>query len=296
MPSLPPLECLRFFEAAARRESFTKAAGELHVTPSAVAYRIKVLEEHLGGSLFRRGHRGVRLNGCGKAYLKDVQRILNEIQAVTERRRSDCSTQRLKLVSVEVVAEKWLMPRLVAFRASHPGVVVELETNHRGVDHAQRDFDLWIAYIGETAAPRPEGLCEETLYEEELFPVCSPALLEARGKPGDPVELYEWPLLYDLGWDTDWPYWFARQGKLPADMSRASGFRLYSMVIKAAVEGMGTAIGHSRVIAGELERGDLVPLFDRQVEAPARCCLITTAAARRKPGVHAFREWILKEA
>ena len=145
MPPLPPLECLRFFEAAARRESFAKAAEELHVSSSAVAYRVKVLEGHLGGTLFERGHRGVRLNGRGKAYLKDVQRILAEIQAVTERRRADSGTQRPKLVSVEAVAEKWLMPRLADFQLSHPGVVIELETNHRGVDPARRDFDIWIA-------------------------------------------------------------------------------------------------------------------------------------------------------
>ena len=296
MPPLPPLECLRFFEVAARRESFVKAAEELHVSSSAVAHRIKVLEKHLDGALFDRSHRAVRLNGRGKAYLKDVQRILAEIQVVTERRRGDSGIQRLKLVSVEAVAEKWLMPQLADFQVSHPGVVIELETNHRGVDPARRDFDIWLAYVGETAAPRPEGLFEETLYEENLLPVCSPSLIEARGRPCDPVDLHDWPLLYDLGWDTDWPYWFARQGKPSPDLSRASGFRLYSMVVDAAVEGMGTAMGHSRVIAREMERGELVPLFDRQVEAPARCCLITTADSRRNPGVRAFREWILKEA
>ena len=295
MPPLPPLECLRFFEVAARRESFAKAAEELHVSSSAVAHRIKVLEKHLDGALFDRSHRSVRLNGRGKAYLKDVQRILAEIQVVTERRRGDSGTQRLKLVSVEAVAEKWLMPQLADFKVSHPGVVIELETNHRGVDPARRDFDIWLAYVGETAAPRPEGLFEETLYEENLLPVCSPSLIEARGRPGDPVELHDWPLLYDLGWDTDWPYWFARQGKPSPDLSRASGFRLYSMVVDAAVKGMGAAMGHSRVIAREMERGALVPLFDRQVEAPARCCLITTADSRRNPGVRAFRKWILKE-
>ena len=139
MPPLPPLDCLRFFEAAARRESFAKAAEELHVSSSAVAHRIKVLEEHFGGVLFERRHRGVRLTGRGKAYLKDVQRILAEIQVVTERRRGESGTQRLKLVSVEAVAEKWLMPRLADFQLSHPGVVIELETNHRGVDTARRD-------------------------------------------------------------------------------------------------------------------------------------------------------------
>ena len=295
MPPLPPLECLRFFEAAARRESFVKAAEELHVSSLAVAHRIKVLEKHLDGALFDRSHRAVRLNGRGKAYLKDVQRIPAEIQVVTERRRGDSGTQRLKLVSVEAVAEKWLMPRLADFQVSHPGVVIELETNHRGVDPARRDFDIWLAYVGETAAPRPEGLFEETLYEEDLLPVCSPTLIETRGRPRDPVDLHDWPLLYDLGWDTDWPYWFARQGKPSPDLSRASGFRLYSMVVDAAVEGMGAAMGHSRVIAREMERGALVPLFDRQVKAPARCCLITTADSRRNPGVRAFRKWILKE-
>ncbi len=296
MPPLPPLECLRFFEVAARRESFAKAAEELNVSSSAVAHRIKVLEQHLHGALFERGHRGVRLNGRGKAYLKDVQRILAELRVATERRRGDTGTQRLKLVSVEAVAEKWLMPRLANFKLSHPGVVIELETNHRGVDPDSRDFDMWIAYVGETAAPRPEGLFEETLYEEDLLPVCSPTLIEARGRPVAPVDLHDWPLLYDLGWDTDWPYWFARQGAPSPDLSRASGFRLYSMVVAAAVEGIGTAIGHSRVIEREMERGALVPLFDRQVEAPARCCLITTADSRRNPGVQAFRDWILKEA
>ena len=266
------------------------------ISSSAVAHRIKVLEKHLDGALFDRSHRAVRLNGRGKAYLKDVQRILAEIQVVTERRRGDSGTQRLKLVSVEAVAEKWLMPRLADFQVSHPGVVIELETNHRGVDPARRDFDIWLAYVSETAAPRPEGLFEETLYEEDLLPVCSPSLIEARGRPRDPVELHDWPLLYDLGWDTDWPYWFARQGKPSPDLSRASGFRLYSMVVDAAVEGMGAAMGHSRVIAREMERGALLPLFDRQVKAPARCCLITTADSRRNPGVRAFRKWIRNKA
>ena len=295
MLSFPPLECLRFFEAAARRESFTKAAEELNVSSAAVAHRIKVLETYLGNTLFERVHRGVRLNRHGKSYLKDVQRILAEIQVVTQHRRNDPGTQRLKLVSVEAVAEKWLMPSLADFKLAHPGVVIELETNHRGVDPDGRDFDIWIAYVGETAAPHPEGQFEETLYDEDLLPVCSPTLLEARGRPGDTVALYDWPLLYDLGWDSDWSYWFARQGKPSPNLSRASGFRLYSMVVAAAVEGMGVAMGHPMVIAREMERGALVSLFDRQVEAPARCCLITTAESRRKPGVRTFRKWILKK-
>ena len=119
---------------------------------------------------------------------------------------------------------------------------------------------------------REDTLLEETLYEEELLPVCSPALL------------------------ADWSYWFARQGESTPDLSRASGFRLYSMLVQAAVHGIGAAIGRPMLIARELEIRTLVPLFDRQSEAPERCCLITTAASRQRPEVRAFREWVLDEA
>ena len=134
------------------------------------------------------------------------------------------------------------------------------------------------------------------LYEENLLPVCSPALLAARGRPDGPAGLDGWPLLYDLGWDADWSYWFARQGEPTPDLSRASGFRLYSMLIQAAVHGIGAAIGRPMLIARELENRTLVRVFDQQVKAPERCCLITTAASRQRPEVQAFREWVLEEA
>ena len=207
----------------------------------------------------------------------------------------------MRIVSVEAVAEKWLLPRLASFKAAHPGIAIELETNHRGVDPSRRDFDAWFACSGETSAPRPlsrreDTLLEETLYKELLLPVCSPALLAARGRPRGPAELRDWPLLYDLGWDADWSYWFARQGEPTPDLSRASGFRLYSMLVQAAANGLGAAIGRPMLIAHELEKRILVPLFDRQEEAPERCCLITTAASRQRPELQAFREWILREA
>ena len=233
--------------------------------------------------------------------------------------------RRVRIVSVEAVAEKWLVPRLAAFKAEHPVVAIELETNHRGVDPDRRDFDAWLAYTGETAAPRPvarreDTLLEETLFEEDLLPVCSPALLAARGRPGKPADLGGWPLLYDLGWDADWSYWFARQGEPTPDLSRASGFRLYSMLVEAAVNEIGAAIGRpmliareledrtlgcgvtavaiylAMLIARELEDRTLVRVFDQQVKAPERCCLITTAVSRQRPEVQAFREWVLEEA
>ena len=126
-------------------------------------------------------------------------------------------------------------------------------------------------------------------------PRLQPGPARRTGRPDGPADLDRWPLLYDLGWDADWSYWFARQGRPSPDLSRASGFRLYSMVVQAASNGLGIAIGRPMLIAHELESRTLVPVFDTQAEAPERCCLIiTTAAARQRPEVQAFREWVLR--
>ena len=299
MRLLPPLENLRFFEAAARRQNFARAATELGVTPTAVGHRVRTLEKHLGVRLFDRLPRGVLLNRRGQTYLKEVQRILTEIQGVSARLRR--YPWPVRVVSVEAVAEKWLVPKLASFKALHPDIAIELETNHRGSDPNCRNFDAWFAYMGDTAAPRPvtrgdETLVEDTLYEEQLLPVSSPDLLAAHGQVRSPADLLGWPLLYDLGWDADWSYWFACQGQPAPDLSRASGFRLYSSLIETAVKGVGAAIGRSMLIARELERGALVPLFDGQGAAPERCCLITAAASLQRPEVQVFRKWVLQEA
>ena len=296
---LPPLESLRFFEVAARHESFARAAAELGVTPAAVAHRVRTLEQHLGARLFDRRPRGVALNSRGLAYLKEVQRILAEVHGASERHSRQ--PRRVRIVSVEAVAEKWLAPRLETLEAAHPGIAIEVETDHRGVDPGRRDFDAWIAYTGETAAPRPisrreDTLLEETLFEEQLLAVCSPGLLAKRGRPQSPAELHDWPLLYDLGWSADWAYWSACHTLPAPDLTEASGFRLYSMVIDAACRGLGVAIGRPTLIARELEHHTLVPVLEHQVDAPERCCLITTAASRTRPEVQAFRRWILEQA
>ena len=122
-----------------RVQSFARAAEELGVTPAAAAHRAAAPEQRVDVPLFDCRHRGVRRNRRGRACLKEVQRILAEVHGVSERQRR--WPRRVRIVSVEAVAEKWLVPRLAAFEAEHPGVALELETNHRGVDPDRRDFD-----------------------------------------------------------------------------------------------------------------------------------------------------------
>lgn len=285
------MDCLRFFEAAARRQSFRRAGDELRVTGPAVAQRVRTLERHLGYELFERRPRGVVLNSRGRAYLAEIQSLLADILDVTARHRS--AAGRLRIVSVESVAERVLMPRLVEFHAAHPDIVIELETNHRGIDTSQRDFDGWIAYVGDTASPHPDGLGAELLFEEQLFPVCGPGLLEELGRPAAAGDLKDLPLLVDLGWSEDWRYWYACQGESVPDLSKAWAFRLYSMVVEAAVAGMGVALGHGMLIADELAAGRLVPVLADHHPPTTRCSLMTTESAKDKPGLQEFRHWLL---
>lgn len=286
---LPPLDCLRFFEAAARRRSFALAAEELHVTPPAVAHRIRTLERHLGAPLFERHSRGVRLNRRGDAYLADIAGLLVRIRDATDRCSGDPA--RLLRIGVESAAARWLAPRLATFHAAYPDIVVEVETWGRVPADAAHDFHVTIADVGANTTVSDEAACREPLFDDALIPVCSPALLDRRGSPSAPRDLDGWPLLLHLGRATDWPYWFARRNESPPDLSRAWGFRLYGMVLKAAVDGIGAAVGHASLISTELESGTLVALFD---DAPvsARCCLTVAPDSVAKPEVLAFRAWL----
>ena len=130
MPDLPPLESIRAFEAAARHESFVGAGQELGVTAATISHRVQALETHIGARLFTRHARGVRLNVRGREYAAEVRRIFADLRTATERHRERAEATHLKLVAVEVVAEKWLMPRLADFKAAHPDISIEFETDH----------------------------------------------------------------------------------------------------------------------------------------------------------------------
>ena len=289
-----PLEAIRFFDAAGRHQSFAKAARELGVTRGAVAHRVRSLERYLGTELFERQSHGLALSERGQAFLVEVQHALSTLDKTAERFRVGAAAGTLRLVAVEAFAEMWLMPRLDAFRTAHPEIVIEFETSlsdHHEVNPARREFDVWIAFVAGVS----RSVQSEVLFEETLVPVCSPAFLATRGRPERPADLHEWPLLYDLAWDDYWAHWFASKEAGAPDMTRASGYRLYSMMIQAALKGMGVALGHSLLIAPYLEREMLVRLFKPPVAAPARYFLAIAPGSGEKPEARAFLDWIRVE-
>ena len=148
-------------------------------------------------------------------YLGDVQRILADIRNASEHHRGRAGQRNLRIVSLEGFAQEWLMPWLGGFEASHPDTAVNLETHYGMIDPAGRDFDCWITMVALDASQLhriPDTRAVDTLYEETFVPFCIPALIQARGSPRAPADLLDWPLLYRLGWEADWPYWFACHG------------------------------------------------------------------------------------
>src|SRR6185437_8380985 len=177
---LPPLSALRAFEAAARLQSFSKAAEELSVTPAAISHQIHALEQDLGVQLFRRLNRAVELTASAKVLLPGLSDAFAGIQASVRRLRAHNDTGTLTVTASPSFAAKWLVPRLYRFQEAHPEIDVRLSATASVIDLTQGDFDLALRY----GTGRYPGLAVELLARNEVFPACSPAL-PAAGPPLD---------------------------------------------------------------------------------------------------------------
>src|SRR5688500_10083028 len=172
-PRLPPLNALKAFEAAARHESFTRAAEELCVTQGAVSHQVKALEVELGIKLFNRERQRLVITGAGRDYLTVVRDALDRIAVGTERLIQRQSSGVLTVSNSPDVAAKWLVHRLDRFSESHPEIDLRISATMHHVDFAREDVDLAVRH-GDGNWPGHDVI---RLCAEELFPVFSPALL-----------------------------------------------------------------------------------------------------------------------
>ncbi|HIP78843.1 MAG TPA: LysR family transcriptional regulator, partial [Kiloniellaceae bacterium] len=171
---LPPLKALRAFEAAARHLSFTQAASELNVTQAAISHQVKLLEEHLGLQLFRRLNRRLVLTEAGQIYLPVLRDAFDRIAAGTSQLFKDDDSGPLTVSVLPSLAAKWLLPRMPRFRDRHPDIDVMISANNKLVDFADDSVEMAIRY----GAGNYPGLQVDLLLSDEVFPVCSPALLK----------------------------------------------------------------------------------------------------------------------
>jgi LysR family glycine cleavage system transcriptional activator len=288
---LPPLNALRAFEAAARLLSFTRAAEELNVTQAAVSHQIKALEERLGVTLFKRMNRALLLTDAGQAYLPAVRDAFDGLARATALLMKRDRTGALTVSVLPSFAAKWLVPRLGRFREHHPEIDVRLSTDHQMVDLTREDVDVAIRY-GQGDYP---GLDCVRFLGEDVFPVCSPRLLQGRHPLRKPDDLRFHTLLHD-DFRIDWRLWLLAAGVKGVDPDRGPAFTDSSMVVQAAVEGQGIALARSVLADQDLACGRLVKPFD--VSMPARWAyyIVCPIATRDNPKIVAFRNWLLAES
>ena len=288
---LPPLNALRSFEAAARHLSFTRAAEELNVTQAAISHQVKGLEERLGVVLFRRLNRSLLLTDAGQSYLPEVRDAFDRIAEATWRITAHDSVGVLTVSVLPSFAAKWLVQRLGRFREAHPDIDVHVAPSDDLVDFARENVDLAIRY-GQGEWP---GLRADRLMTEEVFAVCSPNLLQGPHPLRAPADLRHHTLLHD-DLRIDWRMWLMAAGVDGVDSRRGPGFTDSSMVIQAAVEGQGVALGRSALAAADLAAGRLVKPFDISLPAAVAYYVVCPEATAGRPKIVAFREWVIAEA
>src|SRR3954471_23166843 len=288
---LPSLNGLRAFEAAARHLSFTTAASELNVTQTAISHQIRRLEEELGIRLFVRQNRALALTPAAREYLPGIRAAFNDLRLATDRLLRQDDDHVLTISTLASLAAKWLLPRLSAFQEAHPGIDVRTTPSPSLVDFKSGGVDAAIRY-GRGQWP---GLRADWLTADQLFPVCSPALLTG-GKPLQcPEDLANHTLLHSVGgYDDDWRLWLTAAG-LPASISKQPGltFDLIFMTVQAAIDGIGVAIGRTTYVEGDIAKGRLVVPFKITLPADAGFYLVYPEASADKPKLKAFRQWIV---
>jgi LysR family glycine cleavage system transcriptional activator len=288
---LPPLNAVRAFEAAGRHASFLLAARELRVTAGAISHQVKQLEAFLGVRLFHRLQRGIVLTEAGTNYLAGSRDAFDRLATATEQLAIGSRTRTLRISALPAFAEKWLVPRLQQFQEQHPDIDVRLAADADIVDFVTRDYDIGLRYTD----GRHPGLRVDLLLEEEIFPVCSPALLQGARPLRRPEDLSGQTLLYDVHWQDDWRLWLTAAGFADLRPRQESRFTLYSMALQAAIRGGGVLIGHSALITDDLAAGRLVAPFAGRLAAPHAYYLVCPKWAESRQAVQAFRRWLASE-
>ena len=289
---LPPLNALRSFEAAARYESFTRAAEELHVTQSAVSQQVKALEAHLGVKLFNRERQRLKITPAGRDYLVEIREALDHVGAATERLIQRQSAGVLTVSTSQDFAAKWLVHRLARFAAAHPGIDLRVSATMHNVDFAREDVDVAVRH-GDGNWP---GLDATRLCAEQIFAICSPKLLAGRDRLKRPADVLKWPLLRLEDQSKAWERWFALAGVAAPERLPGPVLNRASMLIDAAIDGQGVALARTTLAAWDLISGRIVRPFDLSWRPAGTYWIMSPRATAKVEKVGRFREWLLAEA
>lgn len=289
---IPSLQALACFDAAARHESYTRAAQELALTQSAVSRQIGALEDYLGLALFRRTRHGVALTPEGADYARQIAPRLQALERDTlDAMSRQGAAGSISLAAVPTFATRWLMPRLPQLAAAHPELLVHIETRTRPFLFADTDFDAALYSGTAEQIANWAGTRATMLIEEEVVPVCAPTLLGAR-KRLPPRELAGLPLLQQSTRPEAWRQWFEAMGVEAPTALSGPRYELYSMTAAAAAQGLGLALVPRLLIEPELARGELVVACARALKSGRSYWLVLPDRGEPRPALTRFSAWL----
>ena len=288
---LPSLNAVRAFEAAARHESFTRAAEELCVTQGAVSHQVKALEAELGLKLFNRERQRLVITEAGREYLNVVRDAFDRIALGTERLLQRQTSGILTVSTSPDFAAKWLVHRLGRFAEAFPEIELRVSATLHHVEFAREDIDLAVRH----GDGQWTGLHVTRLCSEELFPVCSPRLATDARPLNQPADLLGFPLLH-LDDRTTWATWLETAGVGDAEALHGPVLNRASMVIDAAVDGQGVTLARTTLAAWDLINGRLIRPFALALPLAKSYWIVGPKASAALPKIVTFREWLLAEA
>ena len=296
---LPHLNALRAFEASARLLSLTKAAEELHVTPSALSHQIRSLENFLGLPLFERRVRSIVLTRAGERLYPGLRIAFIHIREALEAVRREGGERNLVISTPPGFTAKWLAPRLHRFSSLHPQIDARVSSSIANANFVTDGVDVAVRNMPVNAAADPE-LIMEKLVDVTLVPVCSPRFLATHGPIRSPEALKELPIIHDELLSSrpgtrGWADWLRTAGVDGVDLSRGLRFSSADHALDATIEGAGVLLAHDILAYDELRTGRLVTPFDLTVASGRVYCFVCSRHRQEHPNVRAFRDWIRQE-
>ena len=239
---------------------------------------------------FTRQHKGVELNQAGKQYYQNVNAVLSELQKQTDKLKKEYLAESLSILSLHAIAQLWLMPRLAQFTAAHPQINIQINASDNLTESSEQDL-----LIGFTLTP-PSSPTALVLMPEDIFPVCSNDYKKQHRQQLSVNKLGEFDLLFDVHWKQDWDDWLRlNNASLALHQRKALSFSLYSMVIEAAVNGLGIMMGHKQLIQNELDSGKLIHIFEQTQTVKGYYYLDKNPNSTHSSVADQFQHWLIQQ-
>lgn len=289
---LPPLTALRAFDAAARHMSFAAAAAELNVTPAALSFQIKSLEDHLGAKVFERHNRAVTLTEHGRILAPGARDGFATLSGAWAAARRSLDQGALSVTAGPAFSSEWLAPRMFKFALANPDIELRFNASLRMLDFDRDDVDIAIRY----GTPRDDDLFSEQLFQDWLTPMMTADMAE---RYPTPEALASAPLIHqdDLrfldpypGWDA----WFALFG-IPAQAASGTHFSQSDHAMDFATSGGGIILGRASLAARKLADGRLVMPYRESLLPGATYRIVCARGAETRPDIAKFRDWVRTE-